>query len=219
MSSRQEIKAYAQSAIRAQRSTSILAVLIVTLLIAAGSIFNTVPGGLLGSWMVLATIYFVDNVLNVNLAGLFVKVFQGQHSSANEIFSNFPINYLRKVGGMAWMQLFILLWSLLLIVPGIIKGISYSMTSYILADNPNVTARQALKLSMRMTNGHKMDLFVMYLSFIGWLVLSVFTCMILYFAYVGPYMHATYAGYYVQLRDKALVNGTIHASELTGRLQ
>lgn len=219
MKSRQEIKAIAKNAMKAQRSTSILTVLIVSLIIAAGSIFNYVPGGVFGAWMVLATVFFIDFVLTVHSAGIFTKVFNGENTSANELFSNFKVNYLRKVGGMAWMTLFIYLWMMLLIVPGIIKAISYSMTPYILANNPNVTARQALKLSMRMTNGHKMDLFVMGLSFIGWLILSALTCGILYVAYVGPYMETTYAGYYVELRDKAIASGAIQESELTGRMQ
>ena len=88
------------------------------------------------------------------------------------------------------------------------------MTPYILADCPNVTATEALKLSMRMTAGHKGKLFVMHLSFIGWTLLSALTCYILLIVHVGPYMNATLAGYYVELRDKALAEGIITPEEL-----
>lgn len=117
------------------------------------------------------------------------------------------------------MALFTCLWSMLFAVPGVIKGISYSMTPFILAECPNVNAKEALKISMRMTNGYKMELFVMYLSFIGWMMLSVLTLHILLIVFVGPYMETTMAGYYIELRDKALADGIIQAEELQVSLQ
>ncbi|MCL2404745.1 MAG: DUF975 family protein [Defluviitaleaceae bacterium] len=213
MRSRQEIKANARFAIREQRGQSILTVLLVMIVVALGSMFNIIPGGILGSWIVLGTVYFVDLPLTVNSAGIFTKIYNRERASAEELFSNFPVNYLRKVGGMLWMGLFVALWSLLLFIPGVIKAYSYSMAPFILANCPNVTARDALKLSMRMTNGHKMDLFIMHLSFIGWGLLSLLTCGILSIVFTGPYMQATSAGYFVELRDKAIATGTIHHSE------
>ena len=88
------------------------------------------------------------------------------------------------------------------------------MTSYILAVYPNVKATDALKLSMRMTKGHKGKLFVMHLSFIGWGILSCLTFGILAIVYVGPYMAATEAGFFAELRDEAISSGMIELSEL-----
>ena len=88
------------------------------------------------------------------------------------------------------------------------------MTPYILAHCPNVSATDALKLSMRMTNGHKGELFVMHLSFIGWMLLGALTLGILVIVHVGPYMGTTTAGYYIELRDEALAKGIIRPEEL-----
>ena len=105
---------------------------------------------------------------------------------------------------------------LLACIPIMIKTLSYSMTQYILASNPNVKATDAIKLSMRMTRGHKGKIFVMWLSFIGWNILDVFTIGILGIFYVNPYMYASLAGQFVELRSLAVANGVIHPSELDG---
>jgi uncharacterized membrane protein len=102
----------------------------------------------------------------------------------------------------------------LFIIPGIVKSYAYMMMPYILADCPTVTAREALRLSRRMTKGHKGKLFVLTLSFIGWGILTVLTFGILYIVYVGPYMHTTFAGFYIELRDKAFADGVITPAEL-----
>ena len=122
----------------------------------------------------------------------------------------------RKLGGTLWMGLFVYLWSLLLIIPGIIKAYSYAMTPYILADCPNVKATDALKLSMRMMSGHKWELFVFHLSFIGWGILSGLTCGILGLFYVDPYMNSAQATYYLEVREAALRSGVITMAELEG---
>ncbi|MDD3920912.1 MAG: DUF975 family protein [Eubacteriales bacterium] len=88
------------------------------------------------------------------------------------------------------------------------------MTPYILADCPNVKAQDALKLSIRMMNGHKADLFVFTLSFLGWMLLSGLTGGILYIFYVGPYMNNAMAGYYAELKENAIMNGVVSVDEL-----
>jgi len=163
-------------------------------------------------------IFFVAFPLSVNATENFTKIYKNEQAVAQDVLSNFKVNYLRKVGGMAWMMLFSFLWGMIPVY-GIIKAISYSLTPYILANNPNVPAKQALKLSMRMTEGHKMDLFVMQLSFIGWHILGLLTCGILLIGFSLPYHSTTTAGYYVEIRDKALASGVINEAELNGRLQ
>lgn len=76
--------------------------------------------------------------------------------------------YLNTVFTMFMMNLFIFLWSLLLVVPGIIKSYQYRMVPYIMAENPQMNYRDALALSSRMTEGHKLELFILELSFVGW---------------------------------------------------
>ena len=95
--------------------------------------------------------------------------------------------------------LYTILWTLLLIVPGIIKGLSYALTPYILKDNPELKNNAAIEKSMQMMDGHKMDLFILDLSFIGWVLLSMLTCGILVL-YVEPYMMATKSAFYLELK-------------------
>lgn len=120
----------------------------------------------------------------------------------------------RSIGGILWMWLFIWLWSLLLLIPGIIKAIAYSMTPYILADSKNVSATEALKLSMRMTYGYKGAIFVMGLSFLGWGILTTLTGGILAIFFTGPYVNTSFAGMYHELKMNAIAKGTIRPEEL-----
>jgi uncharacterized membrane protein len=88
------------------------------------------------------------------------------------------------------------------------------MTPYILAESKNVKATDALKLSMRMTQGYKGEIFVMCLSFIGWAILSAITCGLLQFLYTGPYMELSFAGLYNELRQNAVQKGVVTEAEL-----
>ena len=211
MKSRQEIKALAKEAMGAQRSTGILAILILIAGALVSSVFALVP---LVGWLFSLAISVLLLVLAVNVCGIFIRIYRREQAAPADSFSALGVNFARKWGGMFWMALWIWLWSLLLIIPGIIKSYAYLLTPYILADCPNVTATDALKLSMRMTKGHKAELFVMHLSFIGWLLLGGLTLHILTIIFVAPYMETTMAGYYQELRDKALASGTISAEEL-----
>jgi len=127
--------------------------------------------------------------------------------------------YLMRTTGRGMRLLAIVLIGpvhLLALIPAIIKGISYAMTPFILADQPDVSARKALKLSMRLMRGHKRRLFVLGLSFIGWFLLSALTLGILYVVYVGPYYYTTLAGFYEELRVKALTGRDGQPKELNG---
>jgi len=90
---------------------------------------------------------------------------------------------------------------LLLVIPGIVKGFSYSMAIYILAENPEITATQALDESQRMMYGHRLELFILHLSFLPWLFLTGVTFGIAGI-YVIPYMQATLTNYYNALKNK-----------------
>lgn len=152
--------------------------------------------------------------LTVGLSYFSLSIYRGKPSSIEGIFTEGFSNYGRKLGGILWMELFIFLWSLLFVIPGIIKAIAYSLTPYILADCPEVTATEALKLSMRMTQGYKGDIFVMYLSFFGWQFLNGFTAGILGVFFVNPYMNLSIAGLYDELKTKALSTGIVKHTEL-----
>lgn len=109
--------------------------------------------------------------------------------------------YFRNVWGMFLMGLFTNLWFLLLIIPGFIKMYSYSMTPYILVDHPELSANQAINLSIRMMKGHKFDLFFLHLSFIGWGILSVLTAGV-GLLWLIPYMNTAQAAFYQVVRNE-----------------
>ncbi|MCQ6569484.1 DUF975 family protein [Bacillus mycoides] len=96
------------------------------------------------------------------------------------------------------MYVYLMLWTLLLIIPGIIKSFSYSMTYFILNDRPEYTANQAITESRHMMNGHKMDYFLLCLSFLGWFILSILTLGI-GFLWSAPYFYATSAAFYEEI--------------------
>lgn len=98
--------------------------------------------------------------------------------------------------------IFTMLWSLLFIIPGIIKAISYSQAYYILAENKGMSALEAINRSKAMMEGHKMDYFILGLSFIGWSVVGMVTFGIA-FIWIMPYMQATYTNFYNEIKNVA----------------
>ena len=99
------------------------------------------------------------------------------------------------------VSIYTALWTLLFIIPGIIKGISYAMSYFVLIDNPEFTATQAIAESQRLMNGHKADYFMLQLSFSGWILLSILTCGI-GFIFLVPYMETTNAHFYQTLKEE-----------------
>jgi len=116
----------------------------------------------------------------------------------NKFWSAFKVTFL--------VGLFVSLWSLLFVIPGIVKALSYSQAMYILAENPDIGAREAINRSKAMMEGHKMELFVLGLSFIGWHLLGAVTIGIAYI-YVLPYMNATMANFYNRVKGSTAVEG------------
>ena len=201
MKTRQEIKSIAKEIVRTRYGQALLPGLLLTLISAAAAAV------IVGPILVIP--------LSVGAALVYIRLWNGENTDIGTMFTSaFNENYLRKLGAMLLVGLYTWLWSLLLIVPGIIKGLSYSMTRYILAKHPNVTAQDAIRLSMRMTDGHKMELFVLELSFIGWQLLGGLTFGLLTLFYVEPYMEVTHAGYFEELEAECLREGRVDASEL-----
>ncbi len=95
-------------------------------------------------------------------------------------------------------------WTLLLIVPGIIKSLSYAMAPFILADNEDMLPQDAIKESMRIMDGHKMELFILELSFIGWEIVCVLTLGIAA-VYVLPYYQTTIANFYNEIKNTPVI--------------
>ena len=219
MKSRQEIKLIARQQMARQRGTAILLGILVSLIGFVSGVIDQVVSLVFGGfspiyWVVYLVGYAVILVASVNMVGEYIKIYQGETASAANVFNNMSVNFMRKLGGTMWMSLWIVLWTMLFIIPGIIKAMSYYFTQNILADCPNVTARQALKISMKITHGYKMDIFVFILSFLGWHLLGLFTCGILNLVFVTPYQATADGGLYLTLRDRALEEGIITYEEL-----
>lgn len=142
---------------------------------------------------------FIGSVISVGEQYYFIKNHYG-NPALNEIFQGFKGNYLNVVKIMLIMELKIMLWLLLLVVPGIIKAYEYSMIPCLLAENPNITTDEAFSLSKQMTTGQKMNLFVLDLSFLGWYFLG-FLCFGIGALFVKPYDVAAFTEVYLILRD------------------
>ncbi len=135
-------------------------------------------------------------------------------STFGTLFSTFKNGYLNIVFTMFLMEVKVFLWSLLFIIPGIIKSYEYFLVPYILAENPHMPQKRAFELSKQMTDGEKLDIFLLSLSFFGWYFLGVFTLGISNL-FVNVYYEATFAEFYAAMRAKAFAMGYSNPNELT----
>lgn len=142
--------------------------------------------------------FVITPAFTLSLCMVYLKLTKKEEISVGDVFTGF-----NKTGKALWLNIiigfFTFLWTLLLIIPGIIKTYAYSMSFYILADNPELTAREALSKSKEMMNGHKWDLFVLQLSFFWWFLLVMVTLGIAAI-YVTPYISATTANFYNSIK-------------------
>jgi len=142
---------------------------------------------------------FVGNPLKVSGKKFFLDTIVKEEFELNNIKYAFQNAYKNIVSTIFWTNLYILLWSILLIIPGIIKGYAYSMVPYLLAENPNMDRHKAISISERITSGHKMDMFVIDLSFLGWYILGGLLFGLGGY-FVNPYVHMTKAHLYLVLK-------------------
>ena len=190
---RQELKARAKEQLKGNLGSLILILLIV---LAASYLPNLIPG--IGTIVSIV----VGPALTLAMTIIYLKLAAGEKPNIAEMFQHFD-KFWAAFKVSFFTGLFTFLWSLLLVIPGIIKGLSYSMAMYILAENPDMPALEALKKSQEMMDGHKMELFVLYLSFIGWFLLCTVTFGIAGL-YVAPLMHATMTNFYLNIKPSAV---------------
>ena len=190
---RAELKAKA----RLQIKGKIGILFVITLIISAISggaafVLSFIPGGSIIASIII-TPAFALSIARVYLSVTRYKTpeVMDSFSGFDDFWSAFKVTFL--------VGLYTFLWSLLFIIPGIVKSFSYSMAMYILAENKGKSATECINESKAMTDGHKMDLFVLGLSFIGWAILAMFTFGILYI-WLAPYMYTTYANAYQSLK-------------------
>ncbi|HOV68832.1 MAG TPA: DUF975 family protein [Clostridia bacterium] len=178
MKTRAELKTAAKNQLRGNWGIAIGALIVYALIVAVSSFI---------SWLIAPPMF-------IGLLLVYMGIVNKGGADFADLFKGFNI-----LGKAVWLQIitafFVFLWSLLFVIPGIIKALSYSMAPYILAENPGMTARQALRESKRIMKGNIGRLFVLILSFIGWVILCGLTFGILYL-YVAPYYQATLVNFY-----------------------
>lgn len=180
-----DLKARARAQLNG-RYGMLLGVTLVYLLI-TGVLSYTVAGALLLAGPLMFGLYWcIAAVVRGNNVGI-EKLFCG--------FNDFGGTMLL---GLMY-QLYIFLWSLLFLIPGIIKSVEYSMAFFVKVDHPELDWKQCLTESGRLTYGHKWDIFVLQLSFIGWYLLCILTCGIGVF-FLMPYVYTTMGNAYEQLK-------------------
>mgnify|MGYP000276247748 FL=1 len=182
----------------------------------SGNLFNVgmITGLLAGIATVVILIVLVAKVFVGNLLKMggyrFFILNQTAQPGIGTLLDGFRSgHYVNIVLTMFLRDLFTALWSLLLVVPGIVKHYEYLMVPYIIAENPAMDYKEAFQISKQMMDGEKMEAFIMDLSFFGWYLLSAVTCGLLAIFYVNPYVQASFAEMYTFNKQKAYQEGYI----------
>ena len=159
--------------------------------------------------IVLVAKVFVGNLLKMGGYRFFILNQTAQPGIGTLLDGFRSGHYVNIVLTMFLRDLFTTLWSLLLVVPGIVKHYEYLMVPYIIAENPAMDYKEAFQISKQMMDGEKMEAFIMDLSFLGWYLLSAVTCGLLAIFYVNPYVQASFAEMYTFNKQKAYQDGYI----------
>lgn len=161
-------------------------------LVVGSLILSAVSFTIIGSLLLIGAIEF-------GYCAYLITVTRNKDSDFGKLLSGFNrFGDVCITGILKW--LFTGLWSLLFVIPGIVKSYSYAMTMYIMQDHPELSGNDAITKSRQMMDGHKFDLFILDLSFIGWYLLGALTFGILIVFYVEPYRQVTRTNFYEQLR-------------------
>lgn len=185
-----ELRAASRTTLSGNWMMAALATL-VYLLIAGG--VSSIP--VAGSVLAIIVAY----PLAYGFAILFLDLFrEGKPIDIGKLFDGFK-DFGRVWGTLILVAVYTILWTCLLIIPGIVKSYSYALTPFILKDEPELRYNAAIEKSMRMMNGYKMKLFLLNLSFIGWMILSILTLGI-GLLFLQPYMNTARAAFYEDLK-------------------
>ena len=205
MSTRPEFRSQAYATLQGKWKQPVLATLITLLISGAiqgcgrsSSIFLIVIS-CLASLLITCNLSYGMNVA-------LLRFNRGREETIKEMFSaGFKEDYARVLGIMLLTALYIILWMILLIIPGLIKAYAYSMTTFIAEDNPELDPNECIKRSKVMMDGHKMDLFLLDLSYIGWILLGIITLGI-GMLWVGPWITMAHVKFYEELKAEAVNN-------------
>ena len=191
--SAKEIRATAVVALKGKWGSAVLTTLVLFVIAyAASAILEFIP-----RVNIVAVIVAVILTSDFDKVAFLTMLRTGEQVRVDCVFDLFKESRLWVT--ILLMYVYKSLWALLFIIPGIIKGYAYAMTPFILNDNPDLRANEAIELSMAMMNGHKWDLFCLKLSFIGWVLLCIFTFGIGYL-WLIPYRYTSYAVFYEDVK-------------------
>lgn len=155
----------------------------------------------------------ISGPMSLGFASLYLNLCRGEKAELSQIFSGFN-NFTSALVANLLVALFILLWALLLIIPGIMAAFSYMLTFFILADNPSLTPSQAINKSKEMMKGHKWKAFFLSCRFIGWILLALLTLGI-GFLWLAPYMGMSFAKFYEEIKQSYIDTETQMPDALT----
>lgn len=199
---RQQIKAMAKDQLGNQifGYTWLIAVVAVVIQAAVSDLVNVFPGiGQIASLLLAGPISY-------GVSAMFLKQTRtGESMDIGDIFNGFREDFSNTFLIGLMTRLFTILWAMLFIVPGFVKAYSYSMAMYIKVDNPDYDWRRCIDESQRMMQGHKWDLFVLDLSFIGWLFVGA-CCFGIGSFWVSAYINAAHSQFYENLRRTEIMN-------------
>lgn len=206
MKTRAELKAMAKGQIRGNIGILFLITLIIGLISgAASALLALIPGGSIVASIII-TPAFTISVLRV-----YLNLAKGLKPAAKDAFSGFD-DFWSAFKVTLLVGLYTFLWSLLFVIPGIIKAISYSQAMLIVAENPKTGAKDAINQSKAMMEGHKTEYFVLGLSFIGWYFLLPLTLGILGI-WLVPYVTATQINFYNEIKPAKAEEIVVEAVE------
>lgn len=200
MITRDELKNEALATLRGKWTQPVLAALIVMLVSAFTQGGNQTKSAVFVTLGFLVALLVACN-LQFGFEVAMLRFRRGREDSVNEMLAaGFKEDYGRVLGISLLRAVFICLWALLLIVPGFIKLYAYAMTAYIAEDNPELGPKECLDQSQAMMQGHKMDLFILDLSYIGWILLG-FVSFGIGFLWISPWMEMAHIRFYEELKD------------------
>ena len=175
-----------QDAYRSPVSVTLIIILIIALVIAS-------------IWIIIQ--FLLGGTVNLGNCRYYVQLVEKKESKFSLLFSGVD-SFGKALGLRCWQILWIFIWSVMLIVPGIIAAYRYSMSPYILAENPDMSVREAMRESKRIMHGNKLRLFRLYMSFIGWFILCVLTLGVGW-PFLAPYVNAAVTAFYLDVSGQS----------------
>lgn len=152
----------------------------------------------------------IPGAVSLGLAGFFLHLIRRNSATeldAFEYFSSFS-KFGKSILYNVLITIYVLLWCLLFIIPGIVRSIAYAMTPYILQDHPEYSVNQAIDESVQMMQGYKWEFFLLQLSFLGWAILSICTLGI-GLLWLLPYIHATNTHFYEKRKSDFQLDSSV----------